>query len=71
MKRFFAALALASLLSVSVLAGEIPTLGTPQPPPQGISDSTSPGEIPTLGLSEQLSKATVSVLLTVLGLLSV
>lgn len=73
MKRLAAALALACLLSASALAGEIPTLGAPQPPPQGTT--TSPGEIPSGGNPGEIptvgSSATLSALLTVLGWLSV
>lgn len=71
MKRFFAALALACLLSASALAGEIPTVGAPQPPPQGITSETSPGEIPSGGSAEQISDGALSALLTVFGLMSV
>ena len=33
MKRFFLVIALTGLISVTVLAGEIPTNGAPTPPP--------------------------------------
>lgn len=52
MKRFIMALALASLLSVSAFAGQIPcdyTPPPPPPPPQGLQASA--GEISTDGVT--------------------
>jgi hypothetical protein len=78
MKRFFAALALACLVSASGMAGEIPSLGAPQPPPPGTTGTTSagdipisgdPGQIPTDGATKQISDAALSALLAVFGLL--
>ena len=70
MKRLLTALALACVLSVSVLAGDIPSLGTPQPPPQGLS--TAPGDMPTGGEPGEVpmvgSDAALSAVLTLLGL---
>jgi len=71
MKRFLAATALACVLSVSALAGDIPTLGSPQPPPAQTTTSTSPGDVPSVGAVEQLASAALSALLTVLGFLAV
>jgi hypothetical protein len=70
MKRFFGALALTCLLSASALAGEIPTVGAPQPSPQGITSETSPSQIPTVGSAEQISDAALSAILSVLGFLT-
>ncbi|HBB88919.1 MAG TPA: hypothetical protein DC047_15035 [Blastocatellia bacterium] len=57
------------VLSVSVLAGDIPC-GAPAPAPEGSTQTTittSPGEIPC-GFAEQISEAGLSGLLVVLGL---
>jgi hypothetical protein len=71
MKRFFVAIALASVLSSTVLAGDIPSVPGPQPPPQGIATSTSPGDIPSGGATEQFSSDSLSALLAALGFLTV
>ena len=74
MKRFLMSIALACVLSSSALAGDIPSVGSPSPPPQGLTqatDATSPGELPTAGYAEQMSDAALSGLLAVLGLLAV
>ena len=55
MKRFVLAIALTGLMSVTVLAGEIPINGAPAPPPATTSSTTS-------------STVIVTVILTVLGL---
>jgi hypothetical protein len=73
MKRLLTATAMTFVLSVSVLAGDIPCDAPQPPPPQGMmqaTDATSPGEIPC-DFAEQISEATVSGWLTVLGLLVV
>jgi len=73
MKRFVMTIALACALSVSALAGEVPTGGAPSPAPEGTTqktNATSPGEIPC-GFAEQVSDAALSALLTVLGLVAV
>jgi hypothetical protein len=77
MKRFLVATALACVLSVSALAGELPTAGltSTQPgelPTAGVSSSTptqttSPGDLPTGGFAEQVSDAVLSALLSVLA----
>lgn len=71
MKRLVTALALGCVLSISARAGEIPTLGTPQPPPQGAITSTSPGDIPISGSPCQLSGDALSALLSWLRFLTV
>lgn len=82
MKRFTMALALACLLSVSALAGEIPCDFTPPPPPPGESQSsgsTTPGDIPTGGvagaipcdgLAQQAEDALLGGFLAVVGWLT-
>jgi len=64
MKRFLMTMALTSVLSVSVLAGEMPTCGAPAP---------AAGEMPGVGASAPAPSATqssaaVTVLLTILSL---
>ncbi len=74
MKRFMLTVALTCVLAASTLAGDIPSVGSSSPSPQGMTQTTSttsPGEIPTVGLTEQLPSATLSALLTVLGLLAI
>lgn len=69
MKRFLMTVSLTLLLSGSALAGDIPC-DAPAPPPQRMTqatDATLPGEIPTSGNAEQMSEATLSALLSVLG----
>jgi hypothetical protein len=70
MKRFLTASAIACALSVAALAGEIPSDGAPQPPPQQTTGTTNPGQIPTDGLVTTISDAALSALLTALGLVS-
>ena len=76
MKRFTMAVALVCLLSVSVLAGDIPC-GAPSPASDGITQTpgaASPGEIPSGGVPGEIpsggfvSDAALSALLTVLSL---
>jgi hypothetical protein len=59
MKRFLVTLALTCVLSGTAFAGEIPTMGSPSPAPDGATQTTLPGDMPTCGLS---------VLLTILNL---
>jgi hypothetical protein len=55
------------------LAGEIPTVGVPAPPPNGIMQTTppSPGDIPISGVVKELTSDALSALLSVFGLLAV
>jgi hypothetical protein len=71
MKRFSAALALIVFVSMSVFAGEIPTMGAPQPPPPQTSSTASLGEIPSDGEAITISDAALSALMTALGLASI
>lgn len=74
MKRFVLTITLTCLVSISALAGEMPTVGFAPPPPPGTTQTstvTSPGEIPTGGFVQQLSdEATMDALLAILGLLA-
>ena len=58
MKRFVLAFALAGLMSVTVLAGEVPINGATAPPPPPTTSSTA----------STSSTVLVTVILTVLGL---
>ena len=50
MKRFMLTVALACVLSVSALAGEMPTCGVVAPSPTpATATTTDPGEMPTVG----------------------
>ncbi|MBC8028529.1 MAG: hypothetical protein H7Z16_00290 [Pyrinomonadaceae bacterium] len=74
MKRFLMAIALACALSSSTLAGDIPSVGAPSPPPPATNQITSaplPGDIPSDGFAAQVSDAARSAFLTVLGLVVV
>ncbi len=73
MKRFITTLVLALALSGSVLAGDIPTSGSPAPAPGGPTASaeaseTDPGDIQTPG--KALSSEALSALLSVLSFLA-
>jgi hypothetical protein len=73
-KRFLIVTTLTCALSVSAMAGEIPTSGSPTPAPSGTTQTTtttSPSDIPTDGSAEQVSDTALSTLLTVLGFLAV
>ncbi|MEK6282516.1 MAG: hypothetical protein AABN95_19315 [Acidobacteriota bacterium] len=80
MKRFLAAIALACALSVSALAGDVPTSGFTSPEPAGPTQTTGatspgeipsvPGDVPTSGFQQQVSDGALSALLSVLGLLT-
>ena len=74
MKRFITTLVLALALSGSVLAGDIPTSGSPAPATSGPTTSaqaseTTSGDIPTSGKSD-LSSEALSALLSVLSFLA-
>jgi hypothetical protein len=74
MKKVMATLALSCFLSVSILAGQIPTDGSPVPPPAGTNQATNdtnPGEIPSGGEAITISDAALTALMTALGLASI
>ena len=50
MKRFMLAVALTCVLSVSAIAGEMPTMGAVAPTPNPIV-TTTPGDMPTTGVA--------------------
>lgn len=57
MKRFLMTLALTSVLSGTVMAGEVPSVGVTAPPPDETSIPIAPGDIPASGLTQQVSEA--------------
>jgi hypothetical protein len=70
-KRPLMTLALACVFSSSAFAGDIPSVGSPAPPPppsNATMQSTEPGDIQTPGKSE-LSSDALSALLSVLSFL--
>lgn len=70
MRRFLMTVALTCVLSVSAMAGDMPTCGTPAPPPPPSEMQTSPGEIPTDGLTSPSDMPTcgLSAVLAILNL---
>ena len=73
MNRFAMAITLTCVLVSSALAGEVPSVG-PESTVNKTTQTTStasPGDIPTVGVADQTSNATLSALLTVLGLLGI
>lgn len=72
MRRFLMALALTGLLTVSALAGDSSTSGSPAPAPNGTVQPiiTTPGEIPISGVVDQISTDALSTLMSVLGFLT-
>jgi hypothetical protein len=69
MKRFLMTIVLTCLLSVSALAGEVPTVGVASPPPSAPGDghtpgapAPAPGDVPSVGIFE-------TVVLTIISLL--
>jgi hypothetical protein len=70
MKRFLASIALTCLLSVCVLAGDMPISGLQAPvDPTSATSTEEPGEIPTSGAPEQVSSDARSVVLSMLSFL--
>jgi len=72
-KRFLTILMLSCILSVPVVAGEIPTSGSPAPASNGTpatTNSTELGDIPSDGQSE-LSSEALSALLSALSFLGI
>jgi hypothetical protein len=67
MKRFLMAIALASVFSVTTLAGEIPSGGFTAPPPDGPPRVTAPGDVPSVGLTQQVSEAALTLVQLILG----
>jgi hypothetical protein len=66
MKRFLITLALTCALSAQVLAGEIPSGGSPSPAPSGTTQTTLLGDIQNGG---QIYSAALTLIQTVVGLL--
>jgi hypothetical protein len=70
MKQFLMTVALTCSISSSARAGDVPTVGNPQPL-QVTTTSTSPGEVKMVGAAEQLSREAWLALLPLLGFLAV
>lgn len=70
MTRFLIASAMTCVFSVTVLAGDVPTVGSPQPDPTQ-SKITAPGEIPSVGKADALTSEALSALMTALSFLAV
>jgi hypothetical protein len=70
MKRFLTSLVLIGVFCISTLAGEIPSVPGPQPsqPQSGLNE---PGEIPSDCMTQSLSDAALSALMTALGLAAI
>jgi hypothetical protein len=73
MRRLLTVFSLTCALACSALAGEVPTVGAPAPPPPEATSSVAPGEIPTDGKPGDIpsvgSSVALSVILTAFGLL--
>ena len=71
MRRFLMAMSLTSVLTGAAMAGDIPSVGVPAPPPPCVDcvakSSPSPGEIPSGGLAEELSNEAWLGLVTALS----
>lgn len=63
MKRLAAAIALGCFLSITTLAGDIPSVPGPQPSPAAGEIPSVPGDIATPGIADQLSEEALSALL--------
>ena len=71
MKRLLMTVAIACALSVTSMAGEIPSGGAPTPPPQQTASTVVLGEKPTSGAPQSISDAALTALMTALGLASI
>lgn len=71
MKRLLMASAITCAISINALAGDIPSVGAPQPPPSQTSSEASLGDIPSGGEAITISDAALTALMTALGLASI
>lgn len=74
MKHFLLILLMTCVTALPVMAGAIPTDGSPAPPPTGTSQTTNvttSGDIPSVGSLDYVSEAALSALLTALGLAAI
>ena len=67
MKRFLMSMALTCVLSVTALAGLIPSDGVTAPPPDETTAPTAPGEIPSVGFTQEMSEAALTLVQLALG----
>ena len=72
MKRILMTAALTCVLSVSALAGEIPSVGLTSQPPEETTltpSSTSPGDVPSVGSdTSEISNAVLNLIQSMFGL---
>jgi hypothetical protein len=67
MKRIVMVITLGCVLSVSALAGEIPTVPVAPPPPDEITAQETPGLIPSDGYTQQMSEVALDLVQFVLS----
>lgn len=72
MKQGLATFALLCVLSITALAGDIPSVGIAPPPPpppdeMQATTTTAPGEIPTSGLTYEITDTTLDLIQMLLG----
>jgi hypothetical protein len=70
MKQIVLTVLMTAAMATRCLAGDIPTVGAPSPPPPEIKSSTVSGDIPISGLTDQFSTEALSALLAVIGMVS-
>jgi len=71
MKRFLTVLTFSFFCWSVALAGEIPSVGAPQPQSPQTTSASPLGDIPSGGSARSISGAAISALLNALGLASV
>lgn len=62
MKRFMVTLALTCVLSGSVLAGEVPTVGVAAPPPDEPAVPTATGDVPSVGFTHEVTETSLTLI---------
>lgn len=67
MKRFLMTIVLTCVLSVTALAGLIPSDGVTAPPPDEPAVPTATGEVPSGGLTQEISEAALTLIQLALG----
>ena len=67
MKRFISTLAVTCLVSLPVIAGNIPTDGVTAPTPGETEMILKPGEIPTSGISYEIADTALDLIQMFIG----
>ena len=67
MKRFFGSLALACLVALPAVAGNIPTDGVTAPTPDPTETITEPGDVPSVGSSYEITGTALELIQMFLG----